>query len=648
MEVTGYAFSVTAPALAALLAAAAFASRSGKRRAAAAAVVALIAGAPSLTSFFGRAVEPPADPHYLTRDYSYDWEVREIWRGWNSYTRVGAVEVLDADYPHAILSLGNGEGMAWLVPYPPPHGEPWLHSPALAARLAGTPDKALVLMAGAGADLLTLHELGGGQTEATGIELNGTLVRGARALEGYGVERLLANDEVNLKVSEGRVHLERTEDRYDVILMSFSGATASYYAGVLGATTQYMFTYEGLKATLERLAPGGHAVILQINKLRVLGALRRYLDDRGQTNAPRTAIVLFNPEDRNTDWKEAWDNNPLLIKPEGWTEEEVATVVSNAAEHGWQVAYAPGMTPHKDYEIYSRALNAADYEGVLASAGREHGVRLDVITDNRPFYLDIFRTERYGEADFWAGLGKFDSLKPHELFHLLRLVFVVMICILAGLLILGPLALRGGPSLRGSTLSHLTFFFCLGGGFMTLEIGVMQQASLLFGNPALTISIVLAGIIFFSGLGSLMSGWSFSRGLGFAQVATGVAAYALLLYVALAPLMHAMLAWPLAFKCVGLLALIAPGALLMGHLFPQGLARAGAEDRTLVPWAWGINGALSTISASLAPLAAQAAGLDTLFLIAAGLYAAILLLPAYRRKAPGAERSAQAAPAEAG
>ena len=90
-----------------------------------------------------------------------------------------------------------------------------------------------------------------------------------------------------------------------------------------------------------------------------------------------------------------------------------------------------------------------------------------------------------------------------------------------------------------------------------------------------------------------------------------------------------MLVWPLVAKGLGLAAITAPGAVLLGHLFPQGLALAGRDDAALIPWAWGINGAMSTVAAGLTPLLAQAWGFNTVLLIAGGLYAAILALPAY-------------------
>ena len=60
----------------------------------------------------------------------------------------------------------------------------------------------------------------------------------------------------------------------------------------------------------------------------------------------------------------------------------------------------------------------------------------------------------------------------------------------------------------------------------------------------------------------------------------------------------------------------------MGMPFPVGLGYFGNVLRESIPWAWGINGCASVISALLAPLLAMEIGFSGLILIALGLYIA--------------------------
>ncbi|MDH3664667.1 MAG: hypothetical protein OEU92_32405, partial [Alphaproteobacteria bacterium] len=82
--------------------------------------------------------------------------------------------------------------------------------------------------------------------------------------------------------------------------------------------------------------------------------------------------------------------------------------------------------------------------------------------------------------------------------------------------------------------------------------------------------------------------------------------------------------------------LIAPLAFFMGMPFPLALANLKANAPALVPWAWGINGCASVISAVLATLLAMSFGFSIVVLLAAGLYAAAAVV-FVRNSAIGAE-----------
>lgn len=633
METTGYAFSVTAPAVMVLLAGVAYVMPVSRRLGAAGLLGAILLAILPRAEWYAQHIEPPVNANYLARDYRFNEHIREVWHDWNSYTRVGAV-VWEGEnaYPFAMMSLANGDGMAWVWPYDPNGRNGMQHPAAASAMLLDPPENALVMFAGAGADLMSLHQFGDGKTRVTGVELNRKLVEGARRLTGYGVADLLAEPTVDLEIEEGRVFLERDKHLYDQILLSFSGATASYYAGALGGTTQFLFTYEGLAAVADHLAPDGYAIILQVNKVNAIGALRRYLDQRSiDTDPARTVVILFRPDDPERLWTGTFDNNPLLFKPSGWSDAAVDRLERDAAGRGYEIAYAPGRPPHPDFEAYARVVQAPDPDAALKTLSDETGLRFEVITDDRPFYLDLFANRNYFDADFWATVFSGKITRFHELAHATRVVIVAFIAVIAFIVILGPLAVRRGPARTRRSLYHLTFFFCLGAGFMSLEIGIMQRASILFGNPGTSIAIVLGALILFTGLGSLASDRVFRAGLSHGTVAACAALYAAAAGLFIGPVIGGMLAWPLAAKTFGLVALIAPGGLIVGQLFPQGLALAQREDTALVPWGWAINGALSTVTAGAAPLIAQAWGFSILFFGSAALYAAILLLPPYRR-----------------
>ena len=66
--------------------------------------------------------------------------------------------------------------------------------------------------------------------------------------------------------------------------------------------------------------------------------------------------------------------------------------------------------------------------------------------------------------------------------------------------------------------------------------------------------------------------------------------------------------------------LIAPLAFFMGLPFPLGITRVGQRTPELIPWAWGINGCASVISAVLATLLAMHFGFTVVVVSAVLLY----------------------------
>jgi hypothetical protein len=109
-------------------------------------------------------------------------------------------------------------------------------------------------------------------------------------------------------------------------------------------------------------------------------------------------------------------------------------------------------------------------------------------------------------------------------------------------------------------------------------------------------------------------------------IALGMAYLALL-----GPLMQTAGSWPLIAKIMLSIALIAPLGFCMGMPFPLGLSAIATGPPSLTPWAWGINGCASVISAILATLLAIQFGFNAVILLALVCYfAAAVSFPEFR------------------
>jgi hypothetical protein len=86
------------------------------------------------------------------------------------------------------------------------------------------------------------------------------------------------------------------------------------------------------------------------------------------------------------------------------------------------------------------------------------------------------------------------------------------------------------------------------------------------------------------------------------------------------------LGWPLTGRfVVGALSL-APLGVLMGMPFPKGMDWLRRSAPGLIPWAWGVNGAVSVVASVLASLLALSAGFSVVLVAGALCYGLALVV----------------------
>jgi hypothetical protein len=163
----------------------------------------------------------------------------------------------------------------------------------------------------------------------------------------------------------------------------------------------------------------------------------------------------------------------------------------------------------------------------------------------------------------------------------------------------------------------------------------IQKFILFLSHPIYAVSVVVCAFLVFAGLGSAWSA-RLQGGSGGATslrqpVVLAVSAIGFLSVVytlVLPPVFEQLISLADTTKIVISMALIAPLAFFMGVPFPTGLTRLGELAPDLIPWAWGVNGCASVLSAILATLLAMQLGFTVVVFMAVCLYglAALLLV----------------------
>ncbi|HLL26592.1 MAG TPA: hypothetical protein VKT73_02940, partial [Xanthobacteraceae bacterium] len=162
-------------------------------------------------------------------------------------------------------------------------------------------------------------------------------------------------------------------------------------------------------------------------------------------------------------------------------------------------------------------------------------------------------------------------------------------------------------------------FACLGLGYIMVEVGLIAVFILALSNATVSASVLITGMLVFSGLGALASERFLNHArvimpIVFLAIGSILIGYGLYLDRVLDLIGTFDYGWRMVF-CFGL---IFPPAFLMG--FPMAtamttLGRLGKDHMFL--WAWGINGCFSVIGAALVPILATSFGLSTV-LVASG------------------------------
>jgi hypothetical protein len=247
------------------------------------------------------------------------------------------------------------------------------------------------------------------------------------------------------------------------------------------------------------------------------------------------------------------------------------------------------------------------------------------LTNDRPYFAGYIKI-----ADLPAVFGMLDAVSD-EWGYLLLWGTLAESILLGLVLLLAPVVFgwRTIFSRQPGKLGIVVYFLCLGLGYIFIEVGLIGKFVLALANPTVSASVLITGMLVFSGLGSLTSGRFLERcRTVMPRIFLAVAAILLTYSFILGPILDVIGLWPYGWRIVACLGLLLPPAFLMGFPFPTGMAmlsRLGKDHFFL--WAWGINGLFSVVGSVAVPLVAVLFGLKALMWVAAGAY--LLALPAF-------------------
>jgi hypothetical protein len=482
----------------------------------------------------------------------------------------------------------------------------------------------LVLEPRGGLDVLAAFHNSAGRV--TAVESNPLVTRAAPI---YADQRLFLHQE------SGRSFLERSNEKFDVILLSLISSFHPVQSGAYTLGEDYRYTLESFTEMLKHLTPDGSLVATRwlqdppSEDLRLFALAVEAIKTSG--GDPAQQIVAFR----------GYNTGTILIKNSPLSPADLATIREFTTSRAYDLTYVPGIQEHEtnQYNILPDSIYYHTYLSLLETLPSQsffdsYAYDVRPPTDDHPFFGHYFKWSQtpqvlssFGKAWLPFGGGGY--------FVILALLLLAIL--LAGVLILLPVGVwmlgrRNQQQTSPFKFAYFLYFGLLGFAFLFVEIPLLQRFILYLGHPAYAVTAVLFALLLFSGLGSRFCD---RIPLGFSLAVLS------LLVMCMPMLLPHLFEWtlglPLAVRLGVTVITLAPLGFLMGIPFPGGIQRlvdrqsqnlttAGEfAPRSDIPWIWAVNGAASVVSPIMAALLALTYSFSTVLWLGALFYAAALL-----------------------
>ncbi|MFL5283832.1 MAG: hypothetical protein ACJ8AW_23275 [Rhodopila sp.] len=475
--------------------------------------------------------------------------------------------------------------------------------------------RSAVIGVGGGRDLLAAHYFG--FTDVTGVELNPIFVSWLnRKFHEYN--RLADIPETRIFVDEARSWFARTKEKFNLIQMSLIDTWAATGAGAFSLSENGLYTVEGWQHFLDALSPDGVLTVSRwydpqniTESARLLSLAVSALRTRNVVR-PQEQIYLASSPVLAT----------IIVSNSPFSADDLARLHAATGELGFTELASPDRKPASPVLADVLNVTSADEFDDLV---KQYHIDLSAPTDSRPFFFnqlvltDLMSIEGAAAATDGILSGNLAAAKT-----------IGIIVMLSSALVLATIIGPSLPAMRQASgqlaLVGTLWFSLIGGGFMFVEIGVIQRVSLFLGHPVYGLAIGLFSMILSTGIGSLLSE---RIRLGTSLRVIGWAGLLGLFVILLSAWFPLLVSWfegrSLAVRTAVSLAAIVPPGILMGFGFPTGMRVVNALDQRPTPWFWAVNGAAGVLAASIAVGTSIAFSISATLWIGAGCY--LLLAP---------------------
>ncbi|MBW2992321.1 hypothetical protein KY345_03845 [Candidatus Woesearchaeota archaeon] len=471
-------------------------------------------------------------------------------------------------------------------------------------------NKVLVIEPGGGLDVLTALRYNKSVAVAEPNPIIVDAIKDEFKEFSGGIYSLISVEGVN-----GRSFIRKTKDRFDIIQLSLAGNVITTSTGIYGLNENYLYTTDAFRDYYSHLSEDGILTITRYlmfpprETIRIVSLAVGALEELGVKNHSEH-IALIRTLTTTT----------FLLKKSPFTDEEIDKIKQFCDERQFDIIYMPGVEL-SDVNKYNELPEPYFYQMVVKlfedkdKLYQEYLFDISPVGDDKPYFSNFFKYNRLKQL--YESMGK--KWEPFFEGGFIVIALFIQALLLSLLFIFLPVYIfkRLKEKITGKG-NILGYFFCIGVGFMFIEISLIQRFILFLDHPIYAISVVLFSLLIFSGIGSFLSGKVESRKLNY--IILILAAIVLVYLFLFGVIFNVLLGHHIVIRCLVALLLIAPLGLVMGMPFPIGIRIADKRNNKLVPWAWAVNGCSSVLSSIAAIIIAMVVGFSVVLLIAAAVY----------------------------
>jgi len=416
-----------------------------------------------------------------------------------------------------------------------------------------------------------------------------------------------------------RAFMAQSDKHYDIIHIENWGSSLP---GSDALTQGYLFTTKSFSEYLNHLTENGILIMARklllppADSIRLWAGAYESLRSLGYENPEQHLAVLRN-----------WSTFTLIVSAKPFND---TVVLKDFAQNmNFDLVYLPGITkemanrfnifdaPYHFFEI-SRLAEAYRF-GTEETYFETYPLDVAPQSDSRPFPGRFLKWNRLKVLYKITGSRFYSLFMSGEI--VVAVVFVEALGIAFLLLVLPLIAIpKGGQKLL---ISHIIYFLAVGTGFMFVELFFIKKYILIFGDPIISFTVVLTGILVFSGFGGY-----FSQRIGsgdLRNVLIALIAVLILVFLGLDLIIYRILGLPKILQYIlAILLLILPGFLL-GLPFPLGM-RHLLNRPAQRAYAWTTNGCASVLTSIISAQIALSLGIPIIILCAAAAYLLAFLI----------------------